>query len=49
VEKFFGPQPRTSLQEGLDRMASWVRKVGVREPVRFKNIEITKNLPPSWL
>jgi len=48
VEKFFGTQPRTSLQEGLDRMASWVRKVGVREPVRFKNIEITKNLPPSW-
>ena len=49
VERFFGPQPRTSLQEGLDRMASWVRQVGVREPVRFKNIEITKNLPPSWV
>jgi UDP-glucose 4-epimerase len=49
VEKFFGPQPKTSLPEGLDRMAAWVRKVGVREPVRFKSIEVTKNLPPSWL
>jgi UDP-glucose 4-epimerase len=48
VEKFFGPQPRTPLREGLSRMAAWVRKVGVREPVRFKNIEVTKNLPPSW-
>jgi UDP-glucose 4-epimerase len=48
VEKFFGAQPRTSLHEGLQRMAVWVRKVGVREPVRFKNIEVSKNLPPSW-
>jgi UDP-glucose 4-epimerase len=48
LEKFFGPQPRTSLEEGLGRMAAWVRQVGVREPVRFQNIEITKNLPASW-
>ena len=48
VENFFGPQPATSLADGLRRMAVWVKSVGVREPVRFKNIEIAKNLPPSW-
>ena len=48
LEKFFGPQPRTSLQDGLYRMATWVKRVGVRQPVRFKNIEITRNLPASW-
>lgn len=48
LERFFGVQPKTSLAEGLARMAAWVRTIGVREPVRFKNIEVTKNLPPSW-
>jgi UDP-glucose 4-epimerase len=48
VEMFFGPQPKTSLADGLARMASWVQSVGVREPVVFRNIEVTKNLPPSW-
>jgi UDP-glucose 4-epimerase len=48
VEKFFGPQPKTSLPEGLRKMADWVKSVGMREPVRFKNIEVLKNLPPSW-
>jgi len=48
IEKFFGPQPVTSLAEGLKRMAVWVKNVGVREPVRFSNIEVLKNLPPSW-
>ncbi len=49
IAEYFGPQPTTSLRHGLARMAGWVRKVGVREPVRFKNIEVTKNMPPSWL
>ena len=48
LTRFFGQQRQTSLDEGLKRMADWVRSVGAREPVRFKNIEITKNLPPSW-
>lgn len=48
VEKFFGRQPATSLADGLKRMAAWVRSVGVRDAVRFKNIEVLKNLPPSW-
>ena len=48
VQSFFGAQPRTSLPEGLRRMAQWVKSVGAREPVRFNNIEVAQNLPPSW-
>lgn len=48
LERFFGPQPRTSLHDGLHAMAAWVRSVGVRAPVAFSNIEVRRNLPPSW-
>lgn len=37
------------LNEGLSRMAEWVKKSGLRKSKPFANIEITKNLPPSWL
>ena len=29
-------------------MAEWVLKHGARESNIFENIEITKNMPPSW-
>lgn len=45
---FFGPQPNTSLTVGIQRMAEWVKKVGPRDSIKFKNIEVEKNLPPSW-
>ena len=48
VERFFGSQPVTSLADGLKRMATWVKNVGARDSIRFKNIEVLKNLPPSW-
>jgi UDP-glucose 4-epimerase len=48
LERFFGPQPRTSLRDGLRAMGSWVQTVGVRAPVVFQNIEVRRNLPPSW-
>ena len=38
----------TPLEEGLARMAAWVRSVGPRDPTRFSGIEVTRNLPPSW-
>jgi UDP-glucose 4-epimerase len=37
-----------SLEEGLDRMATWVKKVGPRETTPFSNIELTTGLPSSW-
>lgn len=36
------------LGEGLKRMAVWVKKHGARTSAEFQNIEIHKNLPPSW-
>jgi len=47
--RVFGPQPRTSLDEGLGRMAAWVRTHGARASTVFEGIEITRNLPAVWL
>ena len=47
--RYFDYQVRYSLSEGLDKMAKWVKEVGVRRSKDFKNIEIEKNLPKSWL
>lgn len=40
--------PGIELKEGLARMAEWVKEAGLRQSKPFSNIEITKNLPPSW-
>jgi UDP-glucose 4-epimerase len=37
------------LEEGLARTAAWVRKAGAGETRELPGIEVTKNLPPSWL
>jgi UDP-glucose 4-epimerase len=37
-----------SLEEGVRRMAEWVKSVGAHQGQPFKNIEVYKNLPPSW-
>jgi len=36
------------LDEGIARMAEWVRAVGSRESGRFTRVEVPKNMPPSW-
>lgn len=36
------------LDEGLARMAAWVRQHGPQEPLTFEGIEVTRNMPPSW-
>jgi UDP-glucose 4-epimerase len=43
-----GMRSTTELSEGVARMASWVRRVGARKGKPFENIEIVRNLPPSW-
>jgi nucleoside-diphosphate-sugar epimerase len=30
------------------RMTEWVKKSGPMQPIRFNNIEVPINLPPSW-
>jgi UDP-glucose 4-epimerase len=42
------PVPRTTLEEGIRRMAAWAKRQGSRERSRFSAIEIEKNLPSSW-
>lgn len=44
----FGCRPKFSLEEGLQRMATWVRLVGARETRDFGALEIARNLPSSW-
>lgn len=48
LEKAFGYKPRFGLEEGLSRMAAWVKKHGARSSAKFGKIEIEKNLPPFW-
>jgi UDP-glucose 4-epimerase len=48
VKRVFGDRPLHSLEDGLARMANWVREHGARVGGHFGNIEIARNLPPSW-
>lgn len=36
------------LDEGLKRMAVWVKKNEIRSVRKFNNIEVVKNMPPAW-
>ncbi len=48
LDRVFGRRPKMKLEEGLRRMAAWVQTHGARESTTFDNIEIEKNMPPSW-
>jgi len=48
VHRAFAPPTPIPLGEGIGRMAAWVRARGPARPVTFSDIEVTKNLPPSW-
>lgn len=49
VQRIFGPRTPTSLEEGLARMAVWVKEHGARSSQKFKHIEVNKNFPRAWL
>ena len=46
---FIGDRPATTREDGLDKMARWVRTHGPRQSEAFGAIEVTKNLPASWI
>ena len=49
VRKHFGDLIKNvSLKEGVAQMAAWAKKTGARQGKPFEDIEIRKNLPPSW-
>lgn len=45
----FGDYAKTSLNEGLKKMAAWAKKAGIQASSNFDEIEIYEKLPPSWL
>ena len=49
VQKFFGVPKLIDLDEGVDRMAAWVKEHGARKSQKFENIEVDKNFPIAWL
>jgi UDP-glucose 4-epimerase len=49
VTAILGDTKQTSLEEGLHRMAGWVKTIGSRKSKNFEKIEINRNLPPSWV
>jgi len=49
IQRVFGKRPVTSLEDGLNAMAAWVKQFGSRQSQKFKHIEIRKNLPAVWL
>ena len=48
AERVFGAKAITRLEDGVARMVEWAGRFGSRESKSFENIEIEKNLPPSW-
>jgi UDP-glucose 4-epimerase len=48
LARVFGEKPTTPLEVGLREMAAWVRQQGARASTPYKDIEVTRNLPPSW-
>jgi len=48
IEKAFQRKETTSIETGVQMMASWAKAVGSRKSKTFDDIEIRKNLPQSW-
>jgi UDP-glucose 4-epimerase len=48
IERTFGYRAEWSLIDGLRRMADWAKRTGPRPPSARQNLEVVKNLPPSW-
>ncbi|GMQ79559.1 MAG: hypothetical protein BMS9Abin02_2161 [Anaerolineae bacterium] len=49
VGQFLGDRDLYSLDEGLERMAAWVKIHGARTSQEFEMIEVKKNFPKAWL
>ncbi len=48
LKKVFEIKSHVDLKTGIKRMVDWSKKIGPRNPKPFSNIEIDKNMPPSW-
>jgi UDP-glucose 4-epimerase len=48
AQRIFEQGKPVALEEGIGRMAAWARTVGARQSAPFSNVEVLKNMPPSW-
>jgi UDP-glucose 4-epimerase len=48
AREVFGERRLVPLDEGLARMAGWVRQHGARATAPFEAIEVRRNLPSAW-
>lgn len=48
VAEVLGYRAKWTLERGLKQMAEWALGVGPREPSRRADVEVNRNLPPSW-
>ena len=48
-DEVFGRLGTTNLDEGLARMAAWVKAAGSRKSSDFEGIEISRGIPKAWL
>lgn len=49
AKKVFNISNYLPLEIGVQKMANWAKKVGVRKTEKFNEIEITEKLPGIWL
>jgi UDP-glucose 4-epimerase len=49
AKRVLGEYPQTSLWDGIQRMAAWARGVGAQQGMPFEAVEISRNLPSSWV
>ena len=48
ASRILGQKATISLEEGVERMGAWARRVGARSSQAFRDIEIHENLPVTW-
>ena len=49
LQNVFGKRQPCRLDDGLKRMADWVRQHGARQSQKFDFVEVSKNFPAAWL
>jgi UDP-glucose 4-epimerase len=49
AQRIFRLAESTTLEDGITKMAAWAKEAGIRRSVKFKNIEVSENLPSFWL
>jgi UDP-glucose 4-epimerase len=49
IRRVFGDREPCNIDEGLRRMAEWVKQHGARHSQEFGGIEVAKNFPLAWI